>query len=93
MVVENAVKHGVSPELEPLRITVSTRETEKGSVVAVEDTGPGFKEADDSTPHIALANIRERLEMVCGGRLEIVPRAGGGTVVKVFVPKRRQEML
>ncbi|MBR1606872.1 MAG: histidine kinase [Clostridia bacterium] len=85
-IVENAVKHGVDPELSPLRITVSTRAVENGSLITVEDTGPGFTDADDDRPHIALRNIRERLQTMLGGRLEIEPRPGGGTVVTVFVP-------
>lgn len=85
-IVENAVKHGVDPELAPLHIDVSAGAVEGGSLITVADTGPGFAAADDNAPHIALANIQERLKMMCGGRLEIAPRAGGGTVVKVFVP-------
>lgn len=41
-IVENAVKHGVSPGLSPLYILIRTRETEDGSEVIVEDNGPGF---------------------------------------------------
>ena len=84
-IVENAVKHGMDPEAEPLRISIRTRETDSGSEIVVEDNGPGYEPADDSEPHIALANIRQRLEMMCGGELTILPRDGGGTVVKVTV--------
>ncbi|MBO4914777.1 MAG: histidine kinase [Oscillospiraceae bacterium] len=90
-IVENAVKHGVSPDLEPLTITVLTRETDAGSEIVVEDNGPGFSPADDDEPHIALANIRERLQMMCGGTLTIEPREGGGTRVTVFVPAKKAE--
>lgn len=41
---------------------------------------------DDSEPHIALENIRHRLEIMCGGRLTIAPNDGGGTVVTVTIP-------
>ena len=37
-------------------------------------------------PHIALANIRQRLSMMCGGKLTIEPREGGGAVVRVTIP-------
>ena len=37
-------------------------------------------------PHIALENIRQRLSMMCGGKLTIQPRVGGGTVVTVIIP-------
>ncbi|MBE8951379.1 MAG: histidine kinase, partial [Quinella sp. 3Q1] len=85
-IVENAVKHGMDPEYEPLHIIIRTRETDSGSEIIVEDNGPGFAPDDDSKPHIALANIRQRLEMMCGGKLTIRPREGGGTMVNVAIP-------
>lgn len=85
-IVENAVKHGVDPELNPLHIAVSTRAVPHGSLITVEDTGPGFTDADDDRPHIALGNIRQRLQAMQAGRLDIEARPGGGTLVKVFVP-------
>ena len=86
-IVENAIKHGLDPELSPLHITIKTRKTENGCELTIEDTGPGFGVNDNNEPHIALANIKERLEMMCGGTLTISPRENGGTIVKVFVPK------
>ena len=85
-VVENAVKHGLDPDSEPLRISIQTRDTESGSEIIVSDNGPGFEAIDDSSPHIALANIRQRLESMCGGKMTIMPRDGGGTVVKLMIP-------
>ena len=40
--------------------------------------------ADD--PNTTLANIRQRLSMMCGGSMDIESREGGGTVVKVTIP-------
>ena len=85
-IVENAVKHGRDPELDPLYISVITNETENGVEISVIDSGPGFGEIDNDEPHIALNNIRERLEMMCNGTLTIAPREVGGTVVTVFIP-------
>ena len=82
--VENAVKHGMDPEAAPLHISIRTQETEAGSVIVVEDDGPGFDPNDK--PYTALANIRQRLEMMCGGKMTIRPRSGGGTVVNVTIP-------
>ena len=50
------------------------------------DDGSGFAPADDDEPHIALQNIRQRLESMCRGCLTITPNDGGGTVVTVTVP-------
>jgi hypothetical protein len=85
-IVENAVKHGMDPEYAPLHISIRTRETDSGSEITVEDNGPGFAPADDCEPHIALENIRQRLEMMCNGKMTIHPREGGGTVVTVTIP-------
>ena len=87
-IVENAVKHGMDPESPPLRISIRTRNTDSGSEIIVEDNGPGFDPAidDKNEPHIALANIKQRLEMMCGGEMMIFPRKEGGTVVKVTIP-------
>ena len=86
-IVENAVKHGVDPDAEPLHITIHTREVKSGVEITVEDTGPGFAQKDNSEPHIALANIRERLEMVCNGKLTIHVGKSGGTTVRIFIPQ------
>ena len=86
--VENAVKHGMDPNGEPLHIYVKTRETDSGSEIIVENDGPDFNPADDNEPHIALANIRERLKMMCKGTLKIAPRQEGGTVVTVVIPQK-----
>ena len=84
-IVENAVKHGVDPDMDPLRITIRTRKTSRGNEITVEDTGPGFGPSDNADPHIALNNIRERLKIMCHGSLHISARDGGGTVVTIIV--------
>ncbi|MBR1855127.1 MAG: histidine kinase [Lachnospiraceae bacterium] len=105
-IVENSVKYGCDPELEPLYISVYTRETEHGIEIVVEDSGPGFEKwrmtamPDTSPsqqnshtaanePHIALGNIRGRLETMCRGSLTIEPRETGGTKVVIRVPEQR----
>ena len=86
-IVENAVKHGMDPDGVPLHIWVRTRKTDRGSQIVVEDDGSGFAPAGDGDSHTALANIEQRLKMMCGGRFSVEPRAGGGTVVKVTIPE------
>ena len=86
-IVENAVKHGMDPDSEPLRILIQTVRTDVGSEIIVENNGADFEPADDNDePHIALKNIQHRLEMMCHGKMTIAPRKGGGTVVKVTIP-------
>ena len=85
-IVENAVKHGRDPYAGSFRISIKTWKTDSGSVIVVADNGKGFAPADDSEPHIALKNIQQRLEIMCGGSLTITPNDGGGTVVTVIIP-------
>ena len=85
-IVENAVKHGMKSSSEPVHISVITRKTDTASEIVVEDDGPGFNPVNDNEPHIALDNIRERLELMCKGKLEISQREGGGTLVKITIP-------
>jgi len=89
-IVENAVKHGMDPDGDALRIYIKTRETVSGSEIIVEDNGSGYDPLSDSGLHIALDNIKQRLEMMCGGRLTILPRESGGTVVRVEIPNTIQ---
>ena len=85
-IVENAVKHGLDPDLDPLYISVITMDTARGVQITIEDTGPGFSPTDDDEPHFALSNVRERLKTMCKGTLEIEVREAGGTKVTIFVP-------
>ncbi len=87
-IVENAIKHGMDPDSGLLHIWVRTKETDSSNEVIVEDDGPGFDPAIADDPHTTLANIRQRLNMMCGGKLDIKHRADGGTIVKVTVPRR-----
>ncbi len=84
--VENAVKHGMNPDGDALHISVKTRQTKYGSEIIVENDGASYNPADDNEPHIALSNIRQRLDMMCKGKLEIAPRESGGALVKVTIP-------
>ena len=85
-IVENAVKHGRDPYAGPFHISIRTRKTNSGSEIIVADNGRGLLPSDNEEPHIALKNIEERLEIMCGGSLTITPGEGSGTVVKLTIP-------
>jgi len=85
-IVENAVKHGMDPDSEPLQVFVATRDLGHGVQIIVEDNGPGFTPPDEKEWHFALTNVRERLKAQCGGTLEIGTREAGGARVTIFVP-------
>ena len=86
-IAENAVKHGMNPNAGPLHVSIRTRSTDSGTVITIEDNGPGFDPADAVKPQTTLGNIRQRLEMMCGGKMEITSEEGSGTVVKVTIPQ------
>ena len=90
-IVENAVKHGRDPYAGPFHISIRTRKTESASEITVADDGRGFDVGADSEPGVALQNIRQRLELMCGGSLTITPNEGGGTVVTLTVPDNYEQ--
>ena len=90
-IVENAIKHGRDPYAGAFKICIRTRKTDSGSEIVVADNCKGFDMKDDSEPHIALKNIKERLEIMCGGSLTVAPNDGGGTVVTVIIPYSSEE--
>ncbi len=85
-IAENAVKHCLNPYSGPLHILIRTYHSDGAAVITVDDDGVGFMTPDDSGPHIALTNIRQRLEMMCKGKLTIMPGEGGGTRVTIRIP-------
>ena len=85
-IVENAIKHGMDLDSNPLHISIRTKEMDFSTHIIVEDNGSGFDPSDEDKPHTTLENIRQRLEMMCGGSMTIQPRKGGGTVVTLVIP-------
>jgi signal transduction histidine kinase len=55
----------------------------------VEDHGRGFS-PDAGHPGIGLVGMRERAELVQGS-LQVLPREGGGTIVRLVVPAQKVE--
>ena len=93
--VENAVKHALDPDSDPLYIMIRTRREGSFNLIIVENTGVDFP-FDESTnfsslvmndePHIGLANVKSRLEASCGGSLTITKRPDGGTIATIRIP-------
>lgn len=87
-IVENAVKYGVRSREKGGTVTISTHR-EKGNIyVSVHDDGMGFDTEhfnDDGRLHIGIANVRKRLEYLCGGKLEIESKIGVGTTATIIL--------
>ena len=89
--VENAIRHGVRKNPGGRgTVVISASETPAHFAVTVTDDGPGFDPANpptDGKSHVGLQNVRERLEQVCGGRLDIRSAPGRGTAATIILPK------
>ena len=88
--VENAIRHGARARKKET-ITVSTSKSAKGYEVIIQDNGVGFdpekqSASDETGHHIGIANVRERIESMCGGSLIIDSEPGKGTKVTITVP-------
>ena len=90
--VENAIRHGARAGKEET-ITVTTGKSAKGYEIMIQDNGIGFEPekqniSDEAGHHIGIANVRERIESMCGGSLIIDSEPGKGTKVTITVPAR-----
>ena len=85
-IVENAVKHGIDPEIERVSVVIRTRAVDGGSEIVVENDGADYIPATDGGEGVGLGSTRARVEGMCGGKLTIAPREGGGAVVTLFLP-------
>ena len=86
-IVENAVKHGMDPDLETMHILIRTRAVENGHEVTVINDGAALELAESDGEGVGLKNVSDRLAQMCGGSLSITPRDGGGAVVTMRIPK------
>ena len=84
-IVENCIKHGFGGDTLSLHIIIRTRQTGTGAEIQIEDNGQGFDPSPDGATHIGLTNVKERLELMCGGTLRLEP-GSAGTLVTVIIP-------
>ena len=91
--VENAIKHGLEPKPEGGHLAVKAQVVHGKLAVSVADSGMGFGRAPTAGTGVGLANIRERLQLLYGGRaaLTVTENPGGGTVATITVPYRTVE--
>jgi signal transduction histidine kinase len=85
--IENAVAHGILPTGRPGRIIIAAARQGAALELTVEDDGRGLAQRE-TQEGLGLSNLRERLASLYGARggLELGPRAGGGTRVRVVLP-------
>ena len=89
--VENALRHGVSPRLAGGTIRIASRQEGGDLLLTVEDDGVGLPPDWPAVgpSGLGLSITRQRLEGLYGprhDRLDVRPRDGGGTIVRVRLP-------
>ncbi len=88
--VENAIKHGLDPDSDPLHILVRTISTESSSVIIVKDNGPGLATEEVFEANNALTNTQKRLKMMCNGSITLSTPPEGGVIVQVDIPLEKK---
>src|SRR5215831_8787759 len=92
--VENSIKHGLSPKIEGGSIYLRSRVTSSRLIIEVEDDGVGMGGAqlEESSSWagmgIGMANISERLQVLYGdtARMTIDSHEGKGTLIRIRLP-------
>ncbi len=88
--VENAIKHGIAPEVSGGSVKISGRAMSDYFVVEVEDTGAGRRNGSrHQGTGIGLKNVRERLLQVYGetATLKLEEITSGGTRATLILPQ------
>lgn len=88
--VENSIKHGLSPKVDGGSIYLRSRIVDSRLVIEVEDDGVGMTttSGDGTGTGIGLANVQERLKVLYGdsASMEMESREGSGTTVRMVLP-------
>lgn len=91
-IVENAVKHGITPKEQGGTIRISTGKNDSEYWIRVEDDGVGYctkGKAKDKKTHIGMSNVASRVEGLCGGSVKVLSSFGEGTKVLIKIPRRK----
>jgi len=91
--VENAIRHGVRIRENGL-IRISTEKADGYHKIIIWDNGKGFDTASIEQKdglHIGIRNVRERLQRMCGGTMEITSTPGEGTTVLICIPEEAKK--
>jgi LytS/YehU family sensor histidine kinase len=88
--VENAIKHGLEPNVSGGKLIVSAARDRDQLVLCVRDTGVGLRTASGDGTRFGMQQVRERLATLYGDKatLELgsASDAEGGTMATVRVP-------
>lgn len=86
--VENAIRHGVRIRDRGV-VKVTTAKTSDGFQIVIEDNGKGFDASlirQDDSEHIGIGNVKERIELMCGGTVQIESTENVGATITIQIP-------
>ena len=94
LIVENAVRHGVTKREEGGTVSIKTEETLHDVIITVTDNGVGFDVTGlkENYIHVGLENAKNRLAAMCNGDLSIDSKKDIGTTVTIAIPKPEEEV-
>ena len=87
--VENAIKHGVEPNIAGGSITVRAGQHGERLMLTVSDTGRGLEAAPiEPSGQLGVANVKERLQMLYQDRatFSLLPNTPSGAVAQITLP-------
>ena len=87
-VLENAIRHGVTPLAGRGRVVIASRREVEDLVLEIRDNGQGLPPGGAPREGVGLRNVRERLNQLYGprARFSLMPALGGGTVATLRLP-------
>lgn len=88
-IIENAVKHGISPLIEGGEIQLNIQHSPDAINIMISDTGAGIQEQSKSNllkRGIGLSNTDERLQKMYGKGLQLEDNTPSGLIVRFDIP-------
>jgi two-component system LytT family sensor kinase len=87
-VLENAIRHGVTPLAGRGRIVIASRREGEDLVLEIRDNGQGLPQDGAPRQGVGLRNVRERVAQLYGRRAQfsLAPALGGGAIATLRLP-------
>lgn len=102
MMVENAIKHGITPKPGGGTVKITVKESINCYKIIVEDNGVGFQmenhpgeqktNAANERSHVGIKNTMHRLQVLAGASLKIDSTPGVGTKAIITIPMEEGEL-
>lgn len=90
-VVENAIKHGLTPKAEGGTVFLKSWTDGKSFIISIQDDGIGFDPTTAPKKEnggLGLENVRSRLDQIMKGTMVIDSKPGEGTTVTITIPRK-----